>query len=246
MDGRESEPIRAQGTSLSDGPDGRGVVFGGAAYPAGQAGWASAHDEHARRRQRDPLSAGHRPLWRALPKDFPPRTTVFEYLDLWSGTARWRGCITPCSWRCASRPARRRARPPRSSIARVSRARKRGRGSTPRLRRGEESQRKEATHPGRHAGSSPECRGSSSEHPRSRWRPVRAQSRASSVPVHRADLRRWRLSGTDHGRRAGPWPRTWKSSSAPTTQSASRFCQNAGSSSALSPGWSVPTPSKGL
>ena len=21
--------------------------------------------------------------WRALPKDFPPRTTVFEYLDLW-------------------------------------------------------------------------------------------------------------------------------------------------------------------
>ena len=83
MDGRESEPIRAQGTSLSDGPDGRGVVFGGAAYPAGQAGWASAHDEHARRRQRDPLSAGHRLLWRALPKDFPPRTTVFEYLDLW-------------------------------------------------------------------------------------------------------------------------------------------------------------------
>jgi transposase len=22
--------------------------------------------------------------WRALPKDFPPRTTVFEYLDLWA------------------------------------------------------------------------------------------------------------------------------------------------------------------
>jgi transposase len=28
--------------------------------------------------------------WRALPKDFPPRTTVFEYLDLWE----WDGMLT--------------------------------------------------------------------------------------------------------------------------------------------------------
>ena len=27
--------------------------------------------------------------WRALPKDFPPRTTVFEYLDLWE----WDGTL---------------------------------------------------------------------------------------------------------------------------------------------------------
>ncbi len=27
--------------------------------------------------------------WRALPKDFPPRTTVFEYLDLWD----WDGTL---------------------------------------------------------------------------------------------------------------------------------------------------------
>jgi transposase len=27
--------------------------------------------------------------WRALPKDFPPRTTVFEYLDLWE----WNGTL---------------------------------------------------------------------------------------------------------------------------------------------------------
>src|SRR5258708_24363146 len=29
--------------------------------------------------------------WRALPKDFPPRTTVFEDLDLWNGMAPWGG-----------------------------------------------------------------------------------------------------------------------------------------------------------
>jgi transposase len=28
--------------------------------------------------------------WRALPKDYPPRTTVFEYLDLWE----WDGTLT--------------------------------------------------------------------------------------------------------------------------------------------------------
>ena len=34
--------------------------------------------------------------WRALPKDFPPRTTVFEYLDLWEwdGTL---GRLPPCT-----------------------------------------------------------------------------------------------------------------------------------------------------
>lgn len=55
----------------------------GAAHPSGQARRASADDRHARSGQRDPLSARHRVQWRALPKDFPPRTTVFEYLDRW-------------------------------------------------------------------------------------------------------------------------------------------------------------------
>jgi len=27
--------------------------------------------------------------WRAIPKDLPARSTLFDYLDLWSWTARW-------------------------------------------------------------------------------------------------------------------------------------------------------------
>ncbi|MGH7052614.1 MAG: IS5 family transposase [Stellaceae bacterium] len=57
--------------------------------------------------------------WRALPKDFPPRSTVFGDLDLWG----WDGTsIMRSLGRCASRPARRPALRPRSSTAKASRA----------------------------------------------------------------------------------------------------------------------------
>ena len=32
--------------------------------------------------------------WKALPKDLPPRSTVWEYLDLWDWTARWGASTT--------------------------------------------------------------------------------------------------------------------------------------------------------
>ena len=35
------------------------------------------------------LSAGFRCQWRAIPKDLPPRSTLFDYLDLWS----WDGTL---------------------------------------------------------------------------------------------------------------------------------------------------------
>lgn len=63
--------------------------FGRAAYPACQARWASTHDEHARGRERDPLPSREGLSVASLPKDFPPRTTVFEYLDLWE----WDGTL---------------------------------------------------------------------------------------------------------------------------------------------------------
>jgi hypothetical protein len=41
--------------------------------------------------------------WRAIPKDLPPRSTLFDYLDLWSYMARSIAFITRCMWRAASK-----------------------------------------------------------------------------------------------------------------------------------------------
>jgi transposase len=38
---------------------------------------------HARHRRRDPLRHSQRPVWRALPADFPPAGTVYWWLDKW-------------------------------------------------------------------------------------------------------------------------------------------------------------------
>ena len=62
--------------------------------------------------------------WRAIPKDLPPRSTVYDYFDLWS----WDGTldrIHDALYLAVAKPPRaKQARPPRSSTARASRARK--------------------------------------------------------------------------------------------------------------------------
>src|SRR5919112_2569594 len=55
--------------------------------------------------------------WKALPKDLPPRSTAWEYLDLWSGMARSLASTMPCTSRRGSRPGGRRARRQLSSTA---------------------------------------------------------------------------------------------------------------------------------
>ena len=52
--------------------------------------------------------------WKALPKDLPPRSTVWDSLDLGTGTARWSASITSFMSRFGRRQAARRARPRRS------------------------------------------------------------------------------------------------------------------------------------
>ena len=49
--------------------------------------------------------------WKALAKDLPPRSTVWEYLDLWDwdGTS-WDASTTRSMWRSESRRAEKRAR----------------------------------------------------------------------------------------------------------------------------------------
>ena len=64
--------------------------------------------------------------WRAIPKDLPPRSTLYDYFDLWGWTARSIASTTRFMRSAAKPPRARRARPPRSSTARASRARKKG------------------------------------------------------------------------------------------------------------------------
>ena len=56
--------------------------------------------------------------WKALPKDLPPRSTVWEYLDLWEWTARSAAFIMLCTSRRERWQGGRRARRQPSSTAR--------------------------------------------------------------------------------------------------------------------------------
>src|SRR5215210_6759631 len=64
--------------------------------------------------------------WKALPKDLPPRSTVWEHLDLWE----WDGTLSRIHHalyvEAGSQQARRPVRPRPSSIARVSGVRSKG------------------------------------------------------------------------------------------------------------------------
>src|ERR1043166_3171451 len=52
--------------------------------PAGEAGWQQAPCRGARRDERDMYILSTGCQWRAIPKDLPPRSTLFDYLGLWS------------------------------------------------------------------------------------------------------------------------------------------------------------------
>lgn len=57
--------------------------------------------------------------WRAIPKDLPPRSTLFNYLDLWSYEARSIASITHFMWSAASKANGKPAPPPPLSIAKA-------------------------------------------------------------------------------------------------------------------------------
>jgi hypothetical protein len=62
---------------------------GGADDPAGAAWRAQTVGKCARGIERDILRAVDRLQWKALPKDFPPKSTVHGYLDPWN----WDGTL---------------------------------------------------------------------------------------------------------------------------------------------------------
>ena len=62
--------------------------------------------------------------WDALPKDLPPKTTVYDYFSLWRSTERFCGCLKHCMRRCARSRGVRPPRRWRSSTARAPKRRK--------------------------------------------------------------------------------------------------------------------------
>ena len=81
--------------------------------------------------------------WKALPKDLPPKSTVHDYLELWN----WDGTLERIhhALYVAVREQAGREASPAAAIIELA-------GRNPGLRRGQEDQRSQAPHPGRHAG----------------------------------------------------------------------------------------------
>ena len=110
--------------------------------------------------------------WRAIPKDLPPRSTVYDHFELWS----WDGTL--------------------ERIQSVKRAEKVGAHRSVWLRCGEKDQRQEAPHSRRYTRPSVERRCSSCRCPGPRWGGVRSRrAYARTVSVHPGHLRRCRLPG---------------------------------------------------
>src|SRR6267154_107990 len=61
----------------------------GAAHSAGQARWEPASCRGARSDQRPDVYSEHRLSVAGIPKDLPPRSTLYDYFDLWS----WDGTL---------------------------------------------------------------------------------------------------------------------------------------------------------
>ena len=90
---------------------------------------------------------------RHCPKTCRRRARCMTISNSGTGTARWSASIMRFTLRCVSSKAAKPARRPRSSTRRPPRAPKKGGLARPfGLRRGQEDQRSQAAHPGRHAG----------------------------------------------------------------------------------------------
>ena len=84
MDGEEPQTIRPQRTTISERSDRRRMGECKVVDPTGQAGGNKRHVDvrEVMNGIMYVLSTGCQ--WRAIPKDLPPRSTLFDYLDLWS------------------------------------------------------------------------------------------------------------------------------------------------------------------
>ena len=97
--------------------------------------------------------------WKALPKDLPPKSTVHDYLELWN----WDGTLERIhhALYVAVREQQGREASPTAAIIDSQTAKGAPKGGFARsfgLRCGQEGQRSQTAHPGRHDGPPAECR----------------------------------------------------------------------------------------
>src|SRR5262245_7579725 len=125
--------------------------------------------------------------WKGMPKDLPPKSTVHDYLELWN----WDGTlerIHHALW-CVNRRDVKQVRRQPSSTPRPRRVPKKGGlARSFGLRRGQEDQRSQAAHPGRHAGPPVERRCSPCGYSGPRRGLPAAAPCQTIVPVHQAHL----------------------------------------------------------
>src|ERR1022692_2905566 len=84
VDEPEPRPLRPQQVAISERSDRRRMGTCGTADPAWQAWRRQAYGDHAGGGERlmYVLSTGCQ--WRAIPKDLPPKSSVYGYFDLWT------------------------------------------------------------------------------------------------------------------------------------------------------------------
>jgi transposase len=134
--------------------------------------------------------------WRAIPKDLPPRSTLFDYLDLWS----WDGTLERIhhALYVECRENGEREASPTAAIIdsqSVKSAEKGGRRLIRMVTMQERRSRARSATFSRHAWSVVERHRSFRRYSGSRWRSARSQqTHASSISFHPAHLRRRRLS----------------------------------------------------
>ncbi len=133
--------------------------------------------------------------WRAIPKDLPPRSTLYDYFDLWS----WDGTLDLIHHelyvKCREAVAKE-ASPTAAVIdsQSVKSAEKGGPRLIRRLRRGKEDQGQEAAYSRRHARPADPCHRARRRYPGPRWRCTGHGDHVRPVSVLAETLRRWRLS----------------------------------------------------
>ncbi len=130
--------------------------------------------------------------WRLLPKDLPPKSTVYGYFSAWRDSGLFAG-INHHLVMLDREQAGRDASPSAAVLDSQKPMQDDGKRRPSGLRRGQEGEGAQASGPGGHGRPRPGARPAAGRHPRSRRSRAGAQAVAPLLPVHRQGLRRRRL-----------------------------------------------------
>ena len=171
MDEPEPRPLRPQQVAISERSDRRRMETGRTADPAGQDWRRQAHGDHAGGGERSHVHSLDRLSVRAIPKDLPPRSSVYDYFDLWTYDGTLERIHHALYEQCREREQREAS--PTAAIIDSQSVKSAEKGGRALIRTGtmrEEDQGQEAAHSCRHIRPAAPRHRSSGRHSRSRWR----------------------------------------------------------------------------